>query len=251
MNRKIIVILSMGAFLLAACGQLSDLGTGGSEVEDELQLQEIQPEPTEAVLPEGSYFRYEFEEDINNDWGMRVISGLEEQLIWDQNNGRLRLQTLPPNDVNIAFFNKKQNYEDVIVQAEVENNGPLNNAFSLMCRVSEDGWYEFRISPSGYYELLRFDQYKKDEGKNAYTNFLEKQVGSTKIKGALDKNSFALSCVGDVITAFVNGEQLYWNKRPLAIEDNTYREGSIGFGILGYDGESLDMVYHTVETKKP
>jgi hypothetical protein len=55
--------------------------------------------------------------------------------------------------------------------------------------------------------------------------------------------------VDNLITAFVNGEQLYWQKRPLAIEDNTFSEGSIGFGILGY-GKNLDMTYYWVEAVK-
>jgi hypothetical protein len=75
-------------------------------------------------------------------------------------------------------------------------------------------------------------------------------VGSTNIKSGLNKNTFALSCVGNLITAFINGEQLYWQKRPLAIEDNNHKEGSIGFGILGY-GKQLDMSYYWVEAVKP
>jgi hypothetical protein len=56
--------------------------------------------------------------------------------------------------------------------------------------------------------------------------------------------------VGNLITAFVNGEQLYWEKRPLAIEDNTYGDGTIGFGLLGY-GKVLDVSYDWVEAVKP
>jgi hypothetical protein len=186
-----------------------------------MELQEIKPEPTEAVLPEGNpYYRDELENDINNDWGLKVVSGLESQLIWSQINGKLRLQTLPPNDTNFIFLNKKHTYKDVIVTAEVENAGPLDNAFSLICRASEAGWYEFRISPSGYYELLRFDQYKQDEGKNAYTNFVEKRVGSTKIVGGLNKNQFSLSCVGDT-SGFRQRRTALLKKRPLPIKDDT------------------------------
>ena len=181
---------------------------------------------------------------------MKVVSGLEKQLVWSQVNGKFRMQTLPPNDVNFLFLNKKHTYKDVIVQAQVENSGQLDNAFSLVCRATEAGWYEFRISSNGYYELLRFDQYKKSEGSNAYTNFVEKRVGSSLIKGGLDTNTFSLSCVGTNITAFVNGEQLYWEKRPLAIEDNTYGEGTIGFGFVGY-GKSLDGAFDWVEAVKP
>ena len=37
---------------------------------------------------------------------------------------------------------------------------------------------------------------------------------------------------------------------PLAIEDNTYGEGTIGFGFLGY-GKALDASYDWVEAVKP
>ncbi len=253
MKNKIFIVLLLGAFVLASCGSMPtiSIGNGSKEIVEEMELQEIVPEATEAVLPEDSaYFRDELEDDINEDWGLKVVSGLEDQLIWDQVNGKLRLQTLPPNDTNFIFLNTKHTYDDVIVTAEVENAGPLDNAFSLICRATEAGWYEFRISASGYYELLRFDQYKRDDGDNAYTNFVEKRVGSSKIVGGLNKNQFSLSCVGNVISAFINGEQLTWQKRPLAIEDNSYSEGTIGFGLLGY-GKELDVTYDWIEASKP
>jgi len=250
MNKKILVVLFVATFMLASCSTISKLGIGGESVEEEMGLEEIKAEPTEAALSESTFYRDELEEDPNKDWGLRVISGLEKQLIWSQMGGKLRFQTLPPNDVNFIFFNKNNDYKDVVVQAEVENFGQLDNAYSLICRANEHGWYEFRISSSGYYELLRFDQYKKDEGKNAYTSYTEKRLNSTLIKGGLDKNEFSLSCVGTTISGFINGEQLYFEKRPLAVEDDTYSEGTIGFGVLGY-GKDLDMTFNWIEAVKP
>ncbi len=97
--------------------------------------------------------------------------------------------------------------------------------------------------------MLRYDLYKKGGG-NAYTNFLEKRIGSSLIKGGLNKNTFALSCVGNQITAFINGAQLYREERPLVVEDATYSKGKIGFGFLGY-GKALDGTFAWVETAKP
>ena len=253
MKTRIMSVLFLGALVLASCGSLPEISLGGKEsVEEEMELQEIKAEPTEAVLPdESKYFRDELDNDINDDWGLKVISGLESQLIWSQVNGKFRIETLPPNDVNYLFLNKKHTYEDVVVSAEVENIGPLDNALSLVCRASEAGWYEFRISPSGYYELLRYDQYKRDDGDNAYTNFVEKQVGSTKIVSGLNKNEFSLSCVGNQISAFVNGEQLYWQKRPLTIEDDTFSDGTVGFGFVGYGGKEFDVTFNWIDVTKP
>ena len=167
-----------------------------------------------------------------------------------QSNGKFRLEVQPTNDTNFAFFRKDTSYENVIVQAEVENYGQLDNATSLMCRASDAGWYELRISSQGYYELLRYDKYLADEGKNAYTNFVEGRIGSTLINSGLDKNVFALSCVDNQLTVFINGEQVYKDKRPLAIEDNTYLEGTVGFGVLSY-GKEVDITFNYFETLKP
>ena len=250
MNKKILFAGLLAALMLASCSTISDLGIGGESVEEEMELQEIKPEPTEAVLPEGVFYRDELDEDPNKDWGMRMLWGLEEQIIWEQTGGKLRFRTLPPNNTNMVFFNKNNNYEDVIVQAEVENNGPQIQAFAIMCRATDDGWYEMRISNSGYYELLRFDQYRDDEGKNAYINLLDKRYNSTLINTGLEKNTFSLSCIGSTITGFINGEQLYYKKRPMGIEDNTYKEGTIGFGVLGF-GKEHDTTFNWIEAKKP
>jgi len=269
MKMKIVALLLTGALLLSACGSLPDLGLGGAaKATETLKLQEIKPEPTRAILPEvtalpeltalpeetanpeSAFFRYEFEKDLNENWDLKVISGLEKQLEWSQDNGKLRIKTMPPNDVNFIFMNNKNTYKDVIVQAEVENTGQFDNAFSLVCRATDAGWYEFRISSSVYYELLRYDLYKKGDGGNAYTNFLEKRIGSPLIKTGPEKNVFSLSCVDNQITAFINGVQLYREKRPLVIEDTTYGEGTIGFGFLGY-GKVLDATFDWVETIKP
>ena len=253
MNKRIFVILMVAALTIASCNALSNIGIGEEPVQEEMELEEIVAEPTEAVLDEEAreFFRDDMDdEDPNKEWGLRVVTGLESQLIWSKLGGKLRLETLPPNDVNYLFIKKDNRYDDVVVQAEVENMGPLDSAFSLVCRANEDGWYEFRISPSGYYEFLRYDQYLRDGGKNAYVNLMDKRVNSTLIKGGLDKNTFSLSCVGDVITVFINGEQLYYKRRPLAVEDDMYTEGAIGFGMVGF-GKEYDMAFNWVEAKKP
>lgn len=248
MKRKNLFGIILVVSLLAACNVSPKIS---STQNGELDTTELKAEPTESALSDDLILRDEFKDDINNNWGMKIVSGLEDQLIWSQNNGKFRLEIQPPNDTNFAFFRKDTSYQDVIVQAEVENFGQLDNAFSLMCRASDAGWYELRISSQGYYELLRFDQYLADEGKNAYTNFVEGQIGSTLINsGTNTKNVFTLSCEDDQLKAFINGEQVYFDKRPLTIVDDTYSEGTIGFGALSY-GNEVDVTFNYIETLKP
>jgi len=170
--------------------------------------------------------------------------------VWSQESNNFHLQVLPPNDTNFVFLRKNTDLSDAVIQAEVENLGQIDNDFSLICRASKAGWYEFRISSKGYYEVLRFDQYLKDEGKDAYKNFVDRRVGSTLIKGSSNKNVFALSCIGNQITVFINGEQVYKDKKPLIIEDSTYTNGTIGFGFLGF-GNNLDVKFNWFESLQP
>jgi len=247
MKKRTLFALALVTLLLGAC-KGNTISTESKN--NNMQTTNLKPEPTESVLSEDLILRDEFDEDINKTWGMKIISGLEKQLIWSQTNGKFRLEIQPPNDTNFAFFRKDTSYNDVIVQAEVENHAQTENAFSLMCRATDAGWYELRISSDGYYELLRFDQYLADEGKNAYTNFVNGRVGSTLINTGLDKNVFALSCQGNQLKVFINGKQVYYDKRPLTIEDDTYSSGTIGFGILGY-GKQLDVSFNYIEILKP
>jgi len=253
MNKKLLVVLIVAMLALAACKPLAAVGIGEEPVDEEMDLQEIVAEPTKAVLEDkGNYYRDDMDwEDPNDDWGLKVVIGLENDLIWSKLGGKFRLETINVNDVEYLFLNKNNRYEDVVVEAQVENIGPTDAAFALVCRASEAGWYEFRVSPSGYYEFLRYDQYMRDSGKNAYNSLFEKERVNTNLVNIGTKtNVFSLSCVGNQITAFVNGEQLYYERRPLAIEDETYTDGAIGFGIRGY-GREYDMVFDWVEAKKP
>jgi len=247
MKTKTVLGIILTAALLASCNVAQNMSSVQSASP---QTGELKAQPTESVLSEDMILLDEFEGNINDDWGMKVVSGLEDQLIWSQSNGKFRLEIQPPNDTNFAFFRKKASYKDIVVQAEVENYGQSDNATSLMCRASDAGWYELRISSQGYYELLRYDQYLANEGKNAYTNFVTGRVGSTLINSGLDKNVFALSCTDNQLTVFINGEQVYKDKRPLVVEDNTYPDGTVGFGVLSY-GKEVDITFNYFETLKP
>jgi hypothetical protein len=269
MRLKKYTFLLICALLLSSCGSLPDLGLGGYTAATETlypeeiiieatknnhltatSIPEITSLPEASATPDTVHFRDEFEKDINENWDLNVISGLENQLEVIQENGELHVTTLPPNDVNFIFTNNKNTYKDVIVTAEVKNSGQLGNAFSLICRASESGWYEFRISSNYYYELLRYDSYKQGDGSNPYTNFLNTRIGTPLIKSGFNKNSFSLSCVGNEIAIFINDIQVYRVKRPVVIEDSTYSEGTIGFGFLGY-GKTLEGIFDWIETKKP
>jgi hypothetical protein len=236
--------------LLALFGLIACNGILGVSNSTGISLEPVKPIPTAESLNQSSNFRDDLTKDISKDWGLKVISGLEKQLIWSQESGHLRVELLKGNDTNFVFLNKNKKFKDVIVQAEIRPMESTSAFTSVICRASDKGWYEFRINSVGHYQLLKFDQYLKDEDKNAYTDLVGGQLRSPLVKTGTSVNLLAISCVGKEIKAFINNEQIIKDRRPLVVNDTTYTDGTFGFGVSS-NGFSTDLSFNSIETLKP
>jgi hypothetical protein len=159
------------------------------------------------------------------------------------------LKLLPGNNTNFAFINKGKNYKNVVIQAEARYLESSPADVSVICRASDKGWYEFRLNSQGYYEVLKFDQYLKDQDKNAYSDLVGEQLRSPLVKAGKEINRLALSYSGNELKTFINNEQIFRDRRPLIITDNSFSEGSIGFGVTG-NGKPADLSFNYIETLK-
>lgn len=243
MKKKNLVLFGlMIALGLAAC-TVSPSASG-------LKLETIQPVPTAETLTQNSTFREDLSQDISKNWGLKIVSGLEKQLLWSQDSGQFHVKLQKGNDTNFVFIHKTKTYQDVVVKAEgryLESSGAF---MAVLCRASSKGWYEFRINSLGYYQLLKYDQYLKDQDKNAYTDLVGGQLRSPLVKTGTDINQFALSCKGNELTVYINNEQLTKDGRPLVVKDSSYSDGAIGFGVSS-NGLSADLSFDYIETLKP
>jgi len=246
MKTKFLTIISLVTLLaVSAC----NIFPGTSKAVD-MSLETIKTISTPESLTQSVNFSDDLSNDISKDWGLKIISGIENQLIWSQEDGQFRLELQPGNDTNFAFISKNKNFKDVVVQTEARYLESSDAYVSVICRASNKGWYEFRINSRGYYQVLKFDQYLKNQGKNAYTNLVGEQLRSPLVKTGKDINSLALSCSGKELKAFINNEQVFKDRRPLVITDNSFSEGTIGFGVAAY-GKSADLSFNYIETLKP
>lgn len=243
MFRKIALVFGL---LLAAGLSACTASPGGNG----MALEPIKAIPAAETLNQNSSFRDDLSKDISKDWGLKVISGLEKQLYWSQEASALRIELKSGNDTNFAFIHKTKKYKDVVVRAEGRYLESSAAYLAVICRASEKGWYEFRINSQGYYQLLKFDQYLKDQGKNAYTDLVGGQLRSTLVKTGKDINQFALSCKGNELKAFINDEQVLKDRRPVVVEDSSFSEGVIGFGVSS-NGNPADISFSFIETLKP
>jgi len=113
-------------------------------------------------------------------------------------------------------------YEDVYTEVAIENRGANTMDVSLVCRFSEDGWYEFAIQSNGLWYIWRYDSDSED-----YTMLYN--GGSQNINMGKAQNIYGAECDGQDLTFCING------KKAFSVRDDTHREGQVGFGVTSYD----------------
>jgi S1-C subfamily serine protease len=130
-------------------------------------------------------------------------------------------------------------YEDVRLDAAVQNQGGNNNFFSLVCRLDEEkGWYEFNVSSGGLWSLLRYDV------STSKFNLLY-NGGSFNINMGQDENIFSLECRGNEISAYIN------NKLMKTVTDKRISEGLVGISVSAFDQVPVTVSFDTLVISEP
>lgn len=124
-------------------------------------------------------------------------------------------------DLYVYYFYDPVLYEDVSLDLLYKNLGRNSNNINLLCRCSEDGWYEFTVQNDGLYQIWAFDIV----GERGYV--LLASGGSTAILSGYQENEIAISCTGNTLTLFINQKQIK------SVTDNQFffSEGQVGFGV--------------------
>ena len=120
--------------------------------------------------------------------------------------------------------------EPVYVEATIEvTDGPYDNNLGVVCRVSDEGWYEYLIRSGGNWELYLYDS---DDG------YKWLDTGATyAINMKHAENTIGMLCDGDEITLFVNGENVK------TVYNDEMDEGTVGLnvGTLEYGGSVFEI----------
>lgn len=115
-------------------------------------------------------------------------------------------------------------YDDVRIDARVANFGRVTNDFALMCRYSEDGWYEFNIKNDGYY-YFNYLEARNDGKVYVDTIYLD---ATTLVRQ--DANEYGLVCNGNTFSMYINGEKV-----------GQVNHSSLTSGKVGVEGFSLQV----------
>lgn len=255
MNRKIFApfLLLMAVIVVVglACGPTTTPAEPPSQppVQEQPPVQPPPPQVTEPPATEApppaaeapQYFTEEWDGDTSN-WSklveLNAKDGDTSQAQVYTEGGRLVFD-LGKWLIAYVFYDPYE-YEDVRIEARVDNRGINKNNVLLVCRASDEGLYLVNIANSGLYAMYAYNGVKKSYARIA-------DGGSNKIKVGKEVNDYALVCKDKTLTLYINGVE------TRKYTDNQYalRRGQVGVGVASEDLVPVKLEFEYVTIREP
>lgn len=130
---------------------------------------------------------------------------------------------------------------DMLVMAATDNVGSVrNNHISVVCRATDEGWYEFNISSSGLWWIYKFIA-----STGEYIPLIQGDVPNYN-KNITD-HVIAASCEGDELTFYYDGSPL----KNGQVTDNTHKEGGFGVAVYAHNLPDVEVEFDWFEVQVP
>jgi len=173
----------------------------------------------DASAPGEVFFETEFEDSEN--WYIMEVPETEEYEAYTERSV-LYIQVDTTETTVYALYKMDLNNPDVRLEADVETvAGPNRNNISLVCRATEDGWYEFSMNSGGYWYIWKYE-----DGK--FTKL--RDGASTAIILQKAKNQLEATCIGSELILYVNGVKMG------SVQDSSFRGGGqAGISVTTFD----------------
>jgi hypothetical protein len=184
----------------------------------------------------------DFTEDFNGAtpyWTVQQIDNGNPFTGPSEEAGFLVFDLNAPNQWVYDFYNV-EDYQDVRVDAQVEVRAG-DAATGVLCRYSDNGWYEFSIYSDQTYMIL-FGQWVSS-GVAKFTPLFH--GGSEKIQSGA--NQIGLTCSGDILTPYINGVQMRkWEETKFNLT-----KGGIGISVAAFDKAPATAAFDWVKVSQP
>jgi hypothetical protein len=159
--------------------------------------------------------------------------------------------------------NTKYSYKDVLTVATfetVETDG--GNGIAILCRISDKGWYEARVSTmgssAGRVWIYRYDPRLKALNENPYVNLLTpaynlESIPISAIKNGFYTNTIGFQCSGNTLSVYANGKAMIHPRLnvPIVVNDSTLQEGAVGVGVMSFSTGKAYVEFIDVSTNQP
>jgi hypothetical protein len=257
---KVFVLLSLSLLLVLACS------FGGDKAEEQpVEIPTLAPPPVEepveppppppveeAPAPEEQPAEEQPAAEeaapaggplVGSDasWVQVIAAGDASKEFGTAMGGRFVID-LPSAETYSYAFADGADFGDVYVEVDVETVKADNNGIAIVCRQSDEGWYELRIATrgpnTGSYQMFRYDPSLLSRNQVPYVNLLKNltKVNTPDIiNGSLKINNIGLSCKGEELRVFINGVEQFPPDKQVIMDDRL-DSGSVGFGAMSFGG---------------
>ncbi len=194
----------------AGYGGLTQQGGGGADNGSDYTNDTITFNPGDTIV--STTF------DDTEGWTYFTVPSSEEVVV-KQRNGRVYIEV---NDdyTEVYFLNDMMLTGDLRMTANFKTvAGPNTNNISLVCRATDQGWYEFSVSSGGEWWIWKYDPNKS----NPYSRLAHGFSNSIHLQKAA--NELSAQCSGETLTFWANGDKLGETTDP------DFSEGQFGVGI--------------------
>lgn len=187
--------------------------------------------PTATIVPSPTpsrFFTEEFDQPLNEFWTFILFGPNKDEVSrveTEVSDSRLRVN-ITREDIYAYYFFEQFSYSDVRLDMRAENRGRRTNNVSLICRESEEGWYEFSVGSDAAWYLF-YAHIPKGETDARYRRVANGATLALKQGNAV--NQYTMICDGETITLMVNDTELKGS--PISETIYKLKEGSVGMNV--------------------
>jgi hypothetical protein len=138
-------------------------------------------------------------------------------------------------------------YTDIHIETIMQSRQATPSSMGLICRYSENGWYEFTISEDGTYSVL-FGQWLADEIA-VYTPIAtdSSEYIHTQRENSYFTNKVGLVCQEDVLWLYMN-DKLF---RKLDVSRFGLKDGKVGVAAASFENTTVISAFESFSAIEP
>lgn len=200
----------------------------------------IPPTPTPEVQ---KFFTEYFPDEHSGNWTYFLRYGKDEEFFLTGQSDGLLFELTGTGTYSYLVYDPFE-YEEVRIDAVVENQGVNDNNITLFCRYSpEGGWYEFNVYSSGLYDMF----FTKPDSAGNLNYGLIAEGGSNKINMGQAVNKYSLVCKKDSLTVFINDVET----RSVGLPSYVLQNGRIGISVSSFGQVPVKVLVKEFKISEP
>jgi hypothetical protein len=187
---------------------------------------------------------FEVSGDWDDDWFSLVIPSRSEELYsLYMENGYLYIQVDAKSTTVYAIYEPlfmPRDEADVLVETSFDNVGDVrNNNISVLCRVTEEGWYEFSLTSSGLWYIYKY------EVESGFTTLFN--GGVPNYNKNITAHVISATCIGDELTFYLDGEML----KNAQVNDRSFDSGGVGVSVYAANVAGVEVEFDWFQALVP